>query len=238
MTTTKSRRRRPPARPTRQRLPDDADADADPDGADTDPAAADAGADGALDGADAAAAPDDEDPDTAETMGPISDECPIPEPSDSVSVDVIGWEFPATAQYATEFEECDHGNLSVNVQLLASLTHRTRSRWISVPDRPEFEVMHMTNSTIGVHADNLLDLAPFIDMYHDEFDLGDISDVAWSAGTVDGRVLGVPVLHNTMHFFYNRSILEDNGSRRQPRSPSSSRLAACFVAPGSTTRST
>ena len=147
----------------------------------------------------------------AEAMAPISDECPIPEPADSVSIDVLGWEFPATAQYAMEFEECNHGNLSVNVQLLASADAQDQITLDLGTGSPEFEVMHMTNSTIGIHAANLLDLSPYIDMYRDEFDLGDISDVAWSTGTVDGRVLGVPVLHNTMHFFYNRQILSDNG---------------------------
>ena len=147
----------------------------------------------------------------AEAMAPISDDCPIPEPADSVSVDVIGWEFPATAQYAREFEECNRGSLSVNVQLLASADAQDQITLDLGTGSPEFEVMHMTNSTIGIHAANLLDLSPYIEMYRDQFDLGDISDVAWGTGTVDGRVLGVPVLHNTMHFFYNRQILDDNG---------------------------
>ncbi len=147
----------------------------------------------------------------ARAMRPISDDCPIPEPGEQVSVDVIGWEFPVTAEYARQFEDCNRGNLSVNVQLLASNDAQDQITLDLGTGSPEFEVMHMTNSTIGIHADNLLDLSPYIEMYRDQFDLGDISDVAWASGTVDGRVLGVPVIHNTMHFFYNGQILADNG---------------------------
>ena len=147
----------------------------------------------------------------AEAMAPISDECPIPEPADSVSVDVLGWEFPVTAQYAKEFEECNHGNLSVNVQLLASADAQDQITLDLGTGSPEFEVMQMTNSTIGTHAVNLMDLTPLIEKYSEEFDLGDISDAMWGTGVVDGRMLGVPVISNTRHFFYNEQILSENG---------------------------
>lgn len=159
-----------------------------------------------------AAAPDPEPAPAPEPeMGMISDECPVPEPAEGVQVDVLGWEFPVTAQYAMEFEECNSDNLEVNVQLLASNDAQDQITLDLGTGSPEYEIIQVTNSTVGIHADNLLDLAPFIEKYRDEFDLGDISDAMWGTGTVDGRILGVPVISNTRHFFYNESILADNG---------------------------
>ena len=159
-----------------------------------------------------AAAPDPEPAPAPEPeMSMISDECPVPEPATGVQVDVLGWEFPVTAQYAMEFEECNSDNLEVNVQLLASNDAQDQITLDLGTGSPEYEIIQVTNSTVGIHADKLLDLAPFIEKYRDEFDLGDISDAMWGTGTVDGRVLGVPVISNTRHFFYNESILADNG---------------------------
>jgi ABC-type glycerol-3-phosphate transport system substrate-binding protein len=166
-------------------------------------AAAQAEAEAAVAAAEAAA--------EARAMRPISDDCPIPEPSGSVSVDVIGWEFPVTAEFARQFEDCNRGDLSVNVQLLASNDAQDQITLDLGTGSPEFEIMHMTNSTIGIHADNLMDLTPLIEKYSEQFDLGDIAEALWGAGVVDGRTLGVPVISNTMHFFYNAQILADNG---------------------------
>ncbi len=141
----------------------------------------------------------------------ISDECPIPEPTDDVSVDIMGWEFPVTAQYAKEFEECNSDNLEVNVQLLASNDAQDQITIDLGTGSPEYEIVQVTNSTVGIHADNLVDLAPFIEKYSEEFALDDISDAMWGTGTVDGRVLGVPVISNTRHFFYNAEILAEHG---------------------------
>ena len=173
-------------------------------------AAAQAEAEAAAAEAEAAMAEPESEP-AGEAMASISDECPIPEPAQSVSVDVIGWEFPVTAQYAMEFEECNHGNLAVNVQLLASNDAQDQITLDLGTGSPEFEIVQVTNSTVGIHSAKLIDLTPFIEKYSEEFDLGDISDAMWSTGTVDGRVLGVPVISNTRHFFYNEPILADNG---------------------------
>ena len=173
-------------------------------------AAAQAEAEAAAAEAEAAMAEPESEPAGA-AMASISDECPIPEPAQSVSVDVIGWEFPVTAQYAMEFEECNHGNLAVNVQLLASNDAQDQITLDLGTGSPEFEIVQVTNSTVGIHSAKLIDLTPFIEKYSEEFDLGDISDAMWSTGTVDGRVLGVPVISNTRHFFYNESILAGNG---------------------------
>lgn len=143
---------------------------------------------------------------------PISEDCPIPDPAESVEIDLMGWEFPATAQIADEFEECNDGeNLTINVQLLASNDAQDQITTDLGTGSPEFEIVQVTNSTIGTHADNLVDLGVFIDTYSEEFGLDDIPDSLWASGTVDGKILGVPAVSNTMHFFYNKEILADNG---------------------------
>ncbi|MFV2000033.1 MAG: ABC transporter substrate-binding protein, partial [Acidimicrobiia bacterium] len=138
-------------------------------------------------------------------------ECPIPEPAEDVSIDLMGWEFPVTLQYAEEFEECNSDNLTVNVQLLASADAQDQIALDLGTGSPEFEIVQVTNSTVGVHSEHLVDLGPFIDKYAAEFGLDDISDALWASGTVDGVRLGVPVIANTLHFFYNTQILADNG---------------------------
>jgi ABC-type glycerol-3-phosphate transport system substrate-binding protein len=123
----------------------------------------------------------------------------------------MGWEFPVTEQYAKEFEECNSGNLTVNVQLLASVDANDAIALDLGTGSPEFEIVQRTNSTIGESAENLVDLTPFIEKYSEEFGLDDISEAMWASGTVDGKILGVPATSNTLHFFYNSQILADNG---------------------------
>ena len=76
---------------------------------------------------------------------------------------------------------------------------------------PEFEIIYATDSLVGTWADDLVDLTPFVDQYRDEFDLDDIPQAMWGGATVDGKILGVPLFSNTMHFFYNTEILAENG---------------------------
>ena len=153
----------------------------------------------------------EDDGDMADDMAHISDECPIYAPSDSVTIDLLGWEFPVTDEIRKEIEECDSDNLSINVQLLASQDAQDQIALDLSTGSPEFEIIHATDSTVGQHAANLVDLTPFIEKYRDEFDLDDIPDAMWQGSAVDGQILGVPLFSNTMHFFYNTEILADNG---------------------------
>jgi len=146
-----------------------------------------------------------------ETAALISDECPILEPAEAISVDLMGWEFPVTEQFASEFEECNSDNLTVNVQLLASEDAQNAITLDLGTGEPAYEIVHLTNSTVGVHAENLVDLGPLVEKYSDEFDLADIGDGFWDTGRIDGVLRGVPAMANTLHFFYNTQILADNG---------------------------
>ena len=146
-----------------------------------------------------------------DAMANISDECPIPEPADSVTVDLMGWEFPVTAEIGNEFGDCNSDNLQVNVQLLDNSSAQDQITLDLATGSPEFEIIHATDSLVGTWADDLTDLTPFIDKYRDEFDLDDIPQSMWDGATVDGKILGVPLFSNTMHFFYNTEILDANG---------------------------
>ena len=57
------------------------------------------------------------------------------------------------------------------------------------------------------------------------FDLGDIPQSIWDGATVDGRILGVPLFTNTLHFFYNSGILAQYGI--EPPDNYDELLAAC-----------
>ena len=184
-------------------------------------------------GTDTTAAPTTAAPTTTaavEEMALISDECPIPEPAEAVSIDLLGVEFPATAQYAKEFEECNSDNLTVNVQLLDNDGAQAQRDLDLGTGSPEFEILHLTNSTVGQNADKLVDLTPFIEKYRDEFDLDDIGAGFWSTGTIDGKIVGVPVLANTLHFFYNTEILAANGVT--PPTTFAELIEACGVLKG------
>ena len=166
----------------------------------------------------AACGADDETTDTtynssteSSTSGVISDECPIPTPAENTTIDLIGWEFPATAEIANEFADCNSNNLQINVQLLDNATAQDQIALDFATGAPEFEIVHATDSLVGTWADNLVDLTTLIDQYREEFGLDDIPQSMWDGATVDGRILGVPLFSNTMHFFYNTEILDANG---------------------------
>lgn len=155
----------------------------------------------------------------------ISDECPIPDPAESATIDLMGWEFPVTAEIGNELQDCNSGNLQVNVQLLDNTSAQDQISLDLATGSPEFEVIHATDSLIGTWADDLTDLTPFVDKYRDEFDLDDIPQAMWDGATVDGKILGVPLFSNTMHFFYNTQILNENGI--EPPDTYDEVIAAC-----------
>ena len=165
--------------------------------------------------------------DSGAAGGQISDECPIPAPADSVEIDLIGWEFPVTAEIADEFGDCNSDNLQINVQLLDNAGAQDQINLDLATGSPEFEIIHATDSLIGTWAGDLTDLSPLIEQYSDEFGLGDIPQAMWDGATVDGQILGIPLFSNTMHFFYNRTIFEENGLT--PPETYDDVIAACGV---------
>ena len=166
-------------------------------------------------GTDTTAAPTTAAPTTTaavEEMALISDECPIPEPAEAVEIDLMGWEFPVTAQIAQELEECETDNLSFNIQFLGTDEANDAISLDMATEDPVYEIVATTDGRIGERyelGNGYVDLTPFIEKYRDEFDLDDIPDSYWEGGTIDGEILGVPLFSNTLHFFYNTDILAE-----------------------------
>ncbi len=155
----------------------------------------------------------------------ISQQCPIVEPAETVSIDALLWEVPVTALYGAELEECTSGNLAVNAQLLALADAEPQIAAELAADSTDFEIVSTTDGTLARHADELIDLSALVEEHWQRFDLGDIPQSIWDGATVDGRILGVPLFTNTLHFFYNSGILAQYGI--EPPDNYDELLAAC-----------
>lgn len=149
--------------------------------------------------------------DTAAAM--ISDECNIPNPSEEVEIDVMGWEFPIISQYAEELEECEEGNYSFNVQFLDSTEAQDAMRLDGATGSPEFEIYQGSNSFIVemANAGALMPLNDLIDKYSDEYGLDEIDPAFFDFASVDGNIYAIPMVSNTMHLFYNEPALTEAG---------------------------
>ena len=176
---------------------------------------ADSGDDGGDDAASDDAESDDADSgDDGEAMGDlISDDCPIPNPAETVEVDIIGWQFPVIDAYVEELEECEDGNYDINMQFLGSTDAQDRALEDIATGNPSFELYQGSNSALikYANANGLLPLNDLIDKYRDEYGLDEIDQSYWDLVTVDGQIYGVPVVSNTMHVFYNKPKMEELG---------------------------
>ena len=165
----------------------------------------------------AACGADDETTDTtynssteSSTSGVISDECPIPTPAENTTIDLIGWEFPATAEIANEFADCNSNNLQINVQLLDNATAQDQialdfATGARVRDRPRHRLACRNVGRQPGRPDNAyrsISGGVWID---------DIPQSMWDGATVDGRILGVPLFFQHDALFYNTEILDANG---------------------------
>ena len=99
----------------------------------------------------------------------ISDECAIPNPAETVEIDLMGWSFPIVDQYAAELEECGEGNYDFNVQFLDSQEARSQVTLDLESGSPSFEIVQGSNSFIIELANKglLMPLNDLIDQYGD-----------------------------------------------------------------------
>ncbi|MEM7342256.1 MAG: extracellular solute-binding protein [Actinomycetota bacterium] len=143
----------------------------------------------------------------------ISDDCPIPNPSEEVEIDLIGWSFPIVDEYAKELEECGEGNYSFNIQFLDSQEARDQATLDLSTGEPSFEIVQGSNSFIIELANQgyLRPLNDLIDKYSAEYELDQIDAAFYDLGAIDGEIYAVPVVSNTMHVFYNAAVLEELG---------------------------
>ncbi len=163
--------------------------------------------------ADDAAADDEGDAGDAAMGDVISEECAIPNPSETVEVDVIGWQFPVIDAYVAELEECEEGNYEINMQFLGSTDAQDRTLEDIATGNPSFELYQGSNSALirYANANGLLPLNDLIDKYRDQYALDEIDQTYWDLVTIDGQIYGVPVVSNTMHVFYNKPKMEELG---------------------------
>lgn len=143
----------------------------------------------------------------------ISEECAIPNPAETVEVDIIGWQFPVIDAYVEELEECEDGNYEINMQFLGSTDAQDRSLEDIATGNPSFELYQGSNSALikYANANGLLPLNDLVDKYRDEYNLDEIDQSYWDLVTIDGQIYGVPVVSNTMHVFYNKPKMEELG---------------------------
>ncbi|WP_419853670.1 ABC transporter substrate-binding protein [Candidatus Poriferisodalis sp.] len=143
----------------------------------------------------------------------ISDECPIPNPSEVIEIDAIGWEFPIITQYADELEDCEEGNYRFNLQFLDSVEARSAMTQDAATGSPTFELYQGSNAFIGELANQgfLMPLNDLVAKYSDQFDLDQIDDAFWRMASIGDQIYAVPMVSNTMHVFYNKPAMEELG---------------------------
>ena len=143
----------------------------------------------------------------------ISDECAIPDPSDSIEIDVMGWEFPIITQYADELDDCEEGNYSFNYQFLDSVEARNAMTQDAASGSPSFELYQGSNAFISELANQgfIRPLNDLVDKYRDEYNLDQIDGAFWNMASLDGNIYAIPMVSNTMHVFYNEPALAELG---------------------------
>ena len=157
---------------------------------------------------------DDGSSDGGEATGDvISEECSIPNPEDTVEIDIIGWQFPVIDAYVEEIEECEEGNYDINMQFLGSTDAQERTLEDIATGNPSFEIYQGSNSALVqyANANGLLPLNDLIDKYGDQYALDEIDQAFWDLVTIDGNIYAIPMVSNTMHVFYNKPKMEELG---------------------------
>lgn len=181
--------------------------DSDGESAESDEAADDAAADDS-------SGDDESSGDGEEAMGDvISEDCPIPNPEETVEIDIIGWQFPVIDAYVEEIEECEEGNYEINMQFLGSTDAQERTLEDIATGNPSFEIYQGSNSALVryANANGLLPLDDLIDKYGDQYGLDEIDQAFWDLVTIDGQIYGIPMVSNTMHVFYNEPKMQELG---------------------------
>ena len=143
----------------------------------------------------------------------ISDECAIPNPEETVELDVMGWEFPIISQFADELDECTEGNYELNYQFLDSTEARSAMTQDAATGAPTFELYQGSNAFVGELANQgfVMPLNDLVEKYWDEYDLGQIDQAFWDMATINGDIYAIPMVSNTMHVFYNEPALAEVG---------------------------
>ncbi len=141
--------------------------------------------------------------------------CDTEAPAEAVEINFIGWSFPIADFYAAELEGCSAvDNITVNTNLLSSTDVQEQVNLaLSMGGDSPYDILHGANGQVSDWGGKgwLMPLNDLIEEYWDEYDLGDIPEVVWEGGTLDGHIYGVPIIGNTLHLFYRSDVLEEMG---------------------------
>ena len=144
-----------------------------------------------------------------------AEESAITVPAKATTVDMIGWRYPITEFYAGELEKSNSvKNLQVNVQLLDSGSAKEQMRLaLSGGGTSPYEIVHADDALVIELASEgwLMPLNDLIDTYSAKYDLGDISDAMYELGSYEGNIYGIPIIANSMNYFYNMELFDKYG---------------------------
>jgi ABC-type glycerol-3-phosphate transport system substrate-binding protein len=142
-------------------------------------------------------------------------ECNLEPPAEQTEINMIGWSFPITDFYAEELEKCDKvENLDINTNLLASADAQEQVRLaLSAGGDSPYDIVHSANAGVAewAAAGWMMPLNDLVEKYWDEYNLGDIPEVAWDGATIDGQIYGVPIVANTFHLIYRGDVWDELG---------------------------
>lgn len=141
----------------------------------------------------------------------ISAECNIPNPANRVTLDVLGWEFPIVTQYGKELKECaKDSNYNFNVQFLDATTARAQGTLDLQTGKPSYEIIQGSNTHIAdlANAGLLLPLDDLFAKYKTKYSLDKIDPAFIEMGKIGGKLYTIPMVSNTMHMFYNKTVLD------------------------------
>ena len=141
--------------------------------------------------------------------------CNVAAPSEETEINMIGWSFPVTDFYAEELEKCSAvDNLIINTNLLAGADAQEQVRLaLSGGGDSPFDIVHGANGQVAEWGGPgwLMPLNDLVDKYWDEYNLGDIPETVWEGATIDGNIVGIPMVGNTLHFIYRQDVFDELG---------------------------
>jgi len=149
------------------------------------------------------------------TPTPAPSGCNMTPPDKPTQIDMIGWAFPITQFYAKELEKCNGvPNLRVNTLLLDSGSAKEQMQLsLSGKGKSPYEILHVDDPLLTELASEgkLLPLDDLIAKYKAQYALDDIDPSLYKLATYDGKVYGIPIVANTMLYFYRTDLFEKYG---------------------------
>jgi ABC-type glycerol-3-phosphate transport system substrate-binding protein len=141
--------------------------------------------------------------------------CNVEPPTEPVEINLMGWSFPITDFYAEELEKCNEvENITVNTQLLSGADAQEQVRLaLSTGGDSPYDIVHGANGQVSEWGGPgwLLPLNDLVEKYWDEYNLGDIPQTVWDGATIDGNIVGVPMVGNAHPQIYRKDVFDELG---------------------------